>query len=400
MSGHRFRRERGPGRPRRGLGLVLGALVLATATACSAFPGGPAGAEGGEGARAEAVNALDLEAVTGLESLLPRLAEHRVVYVSETHDRFDHHLNQLAVIRGLHDLDPDLAIGVEFFQQPFQEHLDAYVAGEIGEDEMLERTEYFDRWRFDYRLYRPILQYAREQGIPVIALNVPGELTRKAGREGLDALTPEERARLPADIDRSDADYEARLREVFDMHPSREDGGFESFVTVQLLWDEGMAERAARYLDAHPQERMVVLAGGGHVLYGSGIPSRVARRTGASQVIVLNDTGGRAVEPAMGDYLLLPRERELPPAGRLGVFLDPGDDGVRIRSFAEDSGAREAGLEEGDRLVAVDGRAVDSYADVRIALFDKRPGEQVRVRVARKALIAGERERTLEVTLR
>ena len=104
-----------------------------------------------------------------LATIIPALAEKRVVFIGETHDRFDHHLNQLAVIQRLHEQDPRWVIGLEYFQQPYQEYLDAYIAGTIDERTFLEKTEYFQRWRFDYRLYRPIFQYAREQGIPAAA---------------------------------------------------------------------------------------------------------------------------------------------------------------------------------------------------------------------------------------
>ncbi len=125
---------------------------------------------------------LDLGALSDMSDLLDRIADRRVVFVGESHDRYEDHLNQLAVIEGLHARGKSLAIGMEFFQQPYQAAIDAYVAGEIDEAEFLRRTEYFDRWRFDYRLYRPILRFAREHGIPVIALNLEAELTAACRR--------------------------------------------------------------------------------------------------------------------------------------------------------------------------------------------------------------------------
>ena len=37
-----------------------------------------------------------------IAALVDEVADRRVVMVGEMHDRYDHHLNQLAVIRGLH----------------------------------------------------------------------------------------------------------------------------------------------------------------------------------------------------------------------------------------------------------------------------------------------------------
>jgi uncharacterized iron-regulated protein len=130
----------------------------------------------------EASPVLDLNAFSTMEQIIPALAEKRVVFIGEQHTRYDHHLIQLEIIRRLHALHPKMAIGMEMFQQPFQRHLDEYVAGSIDELAMLRATEYYRRWRMDYRLYAPILRYAREHGLPVIALNIPSELTHNVAQ--------------------------------------------------------------------------------------------------------------------------------------------------------------------------------------------------------------------------
>ena len=68
---------------------------------------------------AQALDAVDLDTTLSLDKLTSQLAAKRVVFVGETHDRYDHHLNQLEIIKRLHQLDPNLAIGVEYFQRHF-----------------------------------------------------------------------------------------------------------------------------------------------------------------------------------------------------------------------------------------------------------------------------------------
>lgn len=384
------------------LALSLSALVTlaSPATRGDARPPAGQGELGPDEILDTDTKVIDLSELTGLPGLIGGLAGKRVVFVGESHDRYEDHLNQLAVIRGLHEQGKDLAIGMEFFQQPFQEHLDAFVAGEISEKEMLRRTEYFERWRYDYRLYRPILRFAREQSIPVIALNIAAEITEKVGDEGLDALTEEERARIPAEIDRDDPAYRERVRAVFDHHPQAKEADFEHFLSVQLLWDEGMAERAARYLAEHPEKSMVILAGIGHLEYGQGIPKRLLRRQPMDAAVVISGRS-RELDPDLADYLLLPRRVELPATGMLGVMLDLDSEGkgVGVEGFANDSGAQAAGMKEGDRIVSVGGEPIDSYADVRIALMDSRPGQKMPVEVMRERLLGGEERLSFEVEL-
>ena len=56
---------------------------------------------------------------------------------------------------------------------------------------------------------------------------------------------------------------------------------------AQTLWDEYMAESAAKYMDSHPDSRLVVLAGASHVASRDGVPDRYTRRTGGSTFTVL-----------------------------------------------------------------------------------------------------------------
>ena len=382
----------------------LGALLMGTAlfgagqwasTHVEAHPHETAPAE----ARTDpATRVLEMSTLSNMDGLLQKLADRRVVFVGETHDRYDHHLNQLAVVKGMHAQNPKLAIGLEFFQQPFQEHLDRYVAGEISEREFIRKTEYFNRWRYDYRLYRPILRFAREKGIPVIALNIPTELSRKVAREGLDGLGEEEKAYVPAQMDDSDEQYRQRIKKVFSHHPMTEDIQFDNFLSAQLLWDEAMAERAARYLANNPESRMVLLAGTGHLEYGQGIPSRLLRRQPVSSAIVLNQAH-HGLEPDLADFVLFPERIDLPRSGLLGVMLDLDGDGVTVKDFGDDSPAESAGLKEGDRILTIAGASVESYSDIRLTLMDRRPGEAVPVEVKREHMVLGDEKLSYQVKL-
>ena len=90
------------------------------------------------------------------------------------------------------------------------------------------------------------------------------------------------------------------------------------------------------------------------------------------------------MEPGAGDYLLLSRDLELPRAGLMGMYLEDGDKGVTVAQVEEGSGAGEAGVKPGDRLLSIDGFPIRDYADVKIAMLDREPGSKVKVVVERK----------------
>ncbi len=340
--------------------------------------------------------AVDLSGLRSLSEVIAAAAGKKIVYVGEQHDQFAHHRVQLQVAEGLYRRHPKLAIGMEMFQRPSQQALDDYVAGLTTEKEFLKASEYFDRWGMNYNLYKPILDFARKHRLPVVALNTPRELTRKVGRQGLAALTDEEKKRIPQELDFSDNAYRARLKTVFDRH-QQGSGNFEYFHQAQILWDETMAEGIDRFLRSNPDHQMLIVVGGGHLTFGSGIPSRAFRRNGYDYAVILNDTD---VEPGIADYIVYPSPMQTVSAPKLMVMLSEEGDTVRISGFPEDSVSRDAGLRVGDLLTALDNVPVTSVADIKIALFYKNPEETVRVRVQRKRFLGTSRTVEFDVTLR
>lgn len=325
-----------------------------------------------------------------LDDISGSLAEKRVIYAGETHDNYAHHLTQLELIKRIHQAHPDLAIGMEMFQRPFQQILDAFIEGSLDEREFLRKSEWFERWRYDYRLYRPILQYALTNRIPLVALNASAEIRKRVSAVGFDGLTAEERSQIPGDIDRSDTTYTERLRSVFSQHMGSGKRSFDHFLDVQLLWDETMAETAALYLKSNPGRKLVVLAGSGHLKYGAGIPQRVARRVAVESAIVLPATG-LMIEPGIADYLLFPQMQALPKAGLIGVYMEEAENGVLVAGLSTNGAAAAAGVEGGDILIELNGQRVTAPSDIRLELLGRSPGERIQMKVIRKQLLWGEK---------
>ena len=278
--------------------------------------------------------------------------------------------------------------------------LDDFIAGRIDEEAMLKGTDYFERWSYDYRLYRPIFNYALEHGIPLIALNIDSDITDKIKLEGMQSLNETEKAQLPTDIDRDNEAYMQRLRDVFDQHPKNSNSNFEDFVEIQLLWDESMASHAAEWFKENPDGHMVVLAGSGHIMYGNGIPDRLQRRKKLTCSTVINLSEDDAVRPDMGDFVIMSELRALKPSGKMGIILDNSQSPPRVIGFTAESDADKAGLEKDDRIVRIGDRNINSYFDVRMALLDKEVDQKVTVEVMREGFFSGEENHRFEVLLK
>jgi uncharacterized iron-regulated protein len=215
--------------------------------------------------------------------LWDRLAQTPAVCLGETHDIPAHHFAQTRAIAELAKragaADATLAVGFEMFQRQFQDVLSAFVAGQIDEDRLLAGSEFASRWGYDFSLYRPMLEQARDLGLPALALNMRAEITQKIGRTGLDSLTESERAELP-ELVLDDAEHRAFIFGLFGVLPEHAaESGLEGVYAAQTTWDETMADSAARWLnDTGAGARIAILAGTAHC-HESAIPRRLTRRT-------------------------------------------------------------------------------------------------------------------------
>lgn len=343
------------------------------------------------------VHAWDMDLAPNIDVARQRLDEvelPRAVFVGEVHDRLPYHVNQLAVIAALRTSGAKVAVGLEMVQVPFQSHLDDFVAGDIDWRTMLERTEYFTRWRYDPRLYQPIFDYARRHDLPLVALNASRELTDRIRETGIDGLDTESRAQLPPSITPPAPAYRRLLEAVYRDHADLSDADLDRFIDVQLAWDESMAQAGARFLQARPDHVLVVLAGVQHVAHGHGVPARLRVQADVRGLVVLSEAE-REDDPDSGDIFLPLANKELAASGRMGVIIRPAPDGAIVGGFSDDSPARQAGMQVEDSIVDVDGRRVSEFADLRLALFDKAPGDTVRVVVERE----GRRQAALEFPL-
>ncbi len=237
---------------------------------------------------------------------VPDLASARLVYAGESHDEFLHHLAQLEVIRALHRAGHDIAVGLEMFERREQEALDKWTAKELEERAFM--SVFRRNWGQMWPLYRGIFMYCRENGIPMVGLNVPRSVTRKVAREGFESLTEEEIGMLPPIACNVTPEYEAFLRRVVGAH-GQDEGEFQRFCEAQLVWDTAMAVHAMDYLEERPETTMVVLTGSVHA-WRPAMPLQVWRqKPSTAQRIILPRIEGRldrdSVDVEDCDYLML-----------------------------------------------------------------------------------------------
>jgi uncharacterized iron-regulated protein len=327
------------------------------------------------------------------------LAKRTVVLLGETHDNAEHHRWQLHTIAGLHASRPDLVLGFEMFPRRVQKTLDAWVAGELSEEELLKRTDWHRVWGFEAQLYMPLFHFARMHRVPMLALNVERRLVSNVRDRGWAGIPSSEREGVtdpaPAPPGYREILYQSYLEHVSaqartQAQPDRSDPDFLRFVESQLVWDRAMAQAIAARVQGGGPPQVVAVMGSGHLRSGYGVP-RQLRDLGVANAAVLlpwDETEEcSSLTPGLADavFALAAGAAQPPERPRLGVMLDDSVEGVIIREVVKNSVAEHAGVRTGDVVVIVAGLPVRGAADVIDAVKRQAPGTWLPITVMRGA---------------
>ena len=120
-----------------------------------------------------------------LEAVVDAALDADVVFLGERHDDPVAHALQLRVLQAVHErAGRPVALGLEMFEADVQPVLDEYLAGAVDERGFLEASR---PWS-NVADYRPLVEYARAHGLPVVATNAPARHVRAVARGGVGAL--------------------------------------------------------------------------------------------------------------------------------------------------------------------------------------------------------------------
>ncbi|HBG07913.1 MAG: hypothetical protein A2075_19080 [Geobacteraceae bacterium GWC2_58_44] len=231
-----------------------------------------------------------------------------LILIGEAHDNKNHHDMQLSVIRSLWEKKLPLAIGLEMFDYSNQQQLDDWTDGKISEQEF--QAIYTKNWSLPWSLYRDIFLFARDNHVPMVALNIPKELVTKVARQGFASLTPEEKRFLPrgtsCDLNNPHTAFlEKSFKELF-KHVTN-GRVFTYFCEAQTVRNSGMAMNIARYIKKQPGTKMVALAGVWHAVKNA-IPEQLERQ-GIKQTTTvilpeLPELNSKNATPDVVDYMI------------------------------------------------------------------------------------------------
>jgi len=336
------------------------------------------------------------------DALMEDLSKARVVYAGETHLSIEDHEVQQRILEALCDIHPSPVLALEMIPREMQPVLDRWSAGELDEAAFLKAVKWDRTWGYPFRLYRDLLETARDKELKVLALNAPRQVVRKIARQGLSSLDEGERGRMAREMDMAHASHRKKSRSQFQKHVRGDIKDFEAFYQAQLAWEETMAETLARALDADPSgSPVLVLLGRGHMEYGWGVPRRTESRfphVWRTVAPLPASVWAEGPDAAMSDYVWLTRGDRFvhPGRGRVGIVLKALEkgEGVEILGVFPGSPAHEAGLMKGDVISRIDDIPVESLDDLHEAMSSPKDPPEYWFHIRREGVM-----KTLPVTL-
>ncbi|MEY4675479.1 MAG: hypothetical protein RL148_3263 [Planctomycetota bacterium] len=364
------------------------------------------------------------------------LATADVVVLGELHGNSSVHALHLEIVKELHALRPGMAVAMEMFERDVQLDLSRYFVGDIDEETFLARSRPWPHYKTDYR---PLVEYARENAIPVLAANAPRSLAMEVARKGLAAVAGNELVAEQVSWPK-DGYWDAFVAEMsggasHGAHGKPSDEMLERFYQSQCLKDDTMAETVVRLKEEtvgeYPPRLVVLVCGRFHSDRGFGAVARIRSRNPSLVVKVLSaeavpddQVHGFRPDPAVADFTLVvgesanrpspmaeqaakaaavkPKEgaaaAEKPAAaaapaatvdmtGRPALGVRPdyefGGTGLRIEDVVAGGAAQQAGLEAGDVLVELDGDPVEDVQGYMMVLNGLTVGTEVKAAVVR-----------------
>jgi uncharacterized iron-regulated protein len=244
-----------------------------------------------------------------LDVMAAQLNAADVVFVGENHDHKQGHMLELTLLTEMHRRNPAVVLSLEMFERDVQEVVDEYLEDYVTESSFLQAARPWPNYKEDYR---PLIEFCKQNRLPVIAANAPRRYVNIVSRKGQGALKPLPRvargylAALPYSME-IPAGYSKQLDEVFGTPHGEEphakttstasastasastaSASTANLKEAQGLWDATMADSIARAVRRHPGHRILQVNGCMHSDSGYGIADRLHKLMPALKIMIVS----------------------------------------------------------------------------------------------------------------
>lgn len=257
---------------------------------------------------AQALEAFRLFDNTGRQvefgEMVDSLGQAEVVFIGENHNCPVSHWLELEITKALHGRHGDrLIIGEEMMEADNQLILDEYMSGRISYDRFETEARLWPNYSTDYY---PVVYYAKDNGIPMVATNVPRRYASAVSAGGLGVLesfSPEALSYIaplpiPFEYDTEEADAKFGMMKLISNRTPEE---MRNLAEAQALKDATMGWLIAKAMK--PGSRFVHINGTMHSNGGDGIIPYLLRYRPGTRIATVTSIREDEIETLDPDYL-------------------------------------------------------------------------------------------------
>lgn len=204
---------------------------------------------------------------SSLEKILEATVQSEVVFLGEQHDDATAHALQLQIFKTLvekYGKQRKVALSLEMFERDVQIVINEYLNNLISENHFLLSSRPWNNYKQDYR---PLVEIAKAEKLPVIAANAPRRyinMVSRGGRNSLNALTTDAKKWLaPLPFGQASEAYSNKFKALMGGSPESS-MGLNNILDSQTLWDATMAFSVAEFLKKNKNPLVVHLNGSFH----------------------------------------------------------------------------------------------------------------------------------------
>lgn len=251
-----------------------------------------------------------------LEKIIDSLKNVDVVFLGEQHDDATAHYLQELIFRKAFEKygkERKVALTLEMFERDVQTVVDEYLKDQIPENHFLLSSRPWGNYKTDYR---PLVEFAKTNKIPVIAANAPRRyvnMVSRLGRDSLNSLSPEAKKWLaPLPFGEASDAYAKKFGALMGQSDSMTPLRHSPMLNSQSLWDATMAFSIAEQLKHLKDPLIINLNGSFHSENRLGTPEHLLKYNKKAEFLVVTmryeenfTTFDKTKHENLGDFVIL-----------------------------------------------------------------------------------------------
>ncbi len=251
-----------------------------------------------------------IQQFVNVDKIVADMANADVLFFGEEHDDSVGHYLENKIFQSLYSVyGSKLALSLEMFESDNQLVLDEYLTGKIDEARLYKDARLWG----NYKDYRPMVEFAKQNNIPVIAANTPRRyvsMVTRRGMKSLDSLSKASKNYLPPlPFDTLSGRYHEKFMNTMTGTP---ESVSKNIYYSQSLWDAGMSYSIYQFLKKHKGNKIFHCVGGFHTAEKLGTAAQLKLRNKKLRILniaLVSDENFTNPDwqklSILGDYILL-----------------------------------------------------------------------------------------------